>query len=117
MIFAVRDTLSGFTLHARKCHSESIESIRGILQDVRDRFGIPSGITSDMRAGILSAAMEVFPTVPIRICLMHFLRALGKDIMEDLHTDIGKSMNSVGIKSPLKEMLRSIPDYDHRTLV
>lgn len=116
MIIAVRDAISDFTLHTRKCYSESHESVKGILQSVKEKFGPPSGITSDMRAGILSAAMDVFPGVPVRICLMHFLRDLGTDLMEDMHIDIGKMINRAGIKSPLQSILRSIPDYDQKTL-
>ena len=55
---------------------------------MKERFGIPAGITSDMRQGILPAAGKVFSRVPIRIFLMHFLRDLGKDLMEGMHTDL-----------------------------
>lgn len=116
MIVAVRDAVSGFVLYVKKCDAESYEYIKGILQIIKDRFGIPSGITCDMGSAMLSAAMEVFPTVPIRICLMHFLRALGKDIMEDMHSDLGKMINSVGIKSHLDTILGEMPDYSQRTL-
>jgi hypothetical protein len=116
MIVAVRDAVSGFDLYVKECGAESYESIKGILQILKERFGIPSGITSDMGSGILLAAKEVFPAVPIRICLMHFLRDLGKDLMEGMHADLGRMINRTGIKSPLKEILRSIPDYDQKTL-
>ncbi|MCL5786526.1 MAG: hypothetical protein M1151_07690 [Candidatus Thermoplasmatota archaeon] len=116
MIVAVRDAISGFVLRVKKCHSESQESIEKILQSAKDRFGIPSGITCDMRSGIISAAGKIFPGVPIRICLMHFLRDLGKDLMDDLHRDLGMMINGAGIKSRLKTVLRSIPDYDQLTL-
>ena len=33
-----------------------------------------------------------------------------------MHVDLGRMINRIGIKSPLKEMLRSIPDYDQKTL-
>ncbi len=36
--------------------------------------------------------------------------------MEKMHVDLGRMINTIGIKSPLKEMLRSIPDYDQKTL-
>jgi hypothetical protein len=45
-----------------------------------------NGITSDMRLGIISAARETFPKIPIRIFLMHFLRDLGKVILLDCTT-------------------------------
>ncbi len=116
MIVVVRDALSGFTLYVRRCQSESDASIQSVLVDVKNRFGVPSGITCDMRSGIISAAKSVFPHVPIRICLMHFLRDLGKDLMKDMHTDLGIMINRKGIKSGLKNMLKEMPQYDQDTL-
>ena len=116
MIVVVKDSVSGFVLYSRKCYSESEESIEDILRTVKEKFGMPSGITADMRSGIISAAMKVFPGVPIRICLMHFLRDLGKDLMADLHTDLGNMINHAGIKAKLKSLLRSIPDYNQKRL-
>lgn len=48
MIVAVKDSVLGFALYVKKCSAESYESIWGILQTMKKRFGIPSGITSDM---------------------------------------------------------------------
>ena len=116
MVIVVRDAISGFTLYAEKCHSESFESVKDILVKVKKKFGIPSGAISDMRAGILEALEHVFPGIPVRICLMHFLRDLGKDLLSDMHTDLGIMINKIGIKSPLKSILRSIPAYNQSTL-
>lgn len=116
MVVVARDAISDFTLYAEKSHSESLENVTAILLKVRDRYGIPSGAVSDMRSGMLKALAMVFPDIPIRICLFHFLRDLGKDLMNDLHLDLGAAMNRTGIKSPLKAILRSIPDYDQKTL-
>jgi hypothetical protein len=116
MVIVVRDAISGFTLYAEKCHSESFESVKDILLKVKEKFKIPSGAISDMRAGILEALEHVFPGIPVRICLMHFLRDLGKDLLSDMHTDLGIMINKIGIKSPLKSLLRSIPAYNQSTL-
>ncbi len=116
MIVAVRDATSEFVLHVKRYHSESQESMEGIMQAVKDRFGIPSGVTCDMRDGILSAAGKVFSGVPVRICLVHFMRDLGKDLMVDLHRDLGIMINRAGIKSPLKSLIRGMPDYSQKTL-
>lgn len=116
MILVVRDSVSGFTLYAEKCHSESLDSVKEVLLKVKERFGTPSGALSDMRAGILKALSEVFPGIPVRICLFHFLRDLGRDLMHDMHTDLGMAINRIGIKSPLKSILRAIPDYSQSTL-
>ena len=69
-----------------------------------------------MRSGIISAAQSVFPNTPIRICLMHFLRDLGKELMKNMHTDLGIMINRKVIKSPLKKILRDMPDYRQGTL-
>ena len=116
MVIVVRDAISGFTLYAEKCYSESFENIKDILLKVKKKFGIPSGAISDMRAGILEALEHVFPGIPVRICLMHFLRDLGKDLLYDLHINLGNEINRIGIKSPLKSILRSIPAYNQGTL-
>ena len=116
MIVVVSDSISGFVLKARKCNAESYDEIRDILQQVKYRFGNPSGIISDMRSGILSAIEETFPDIPHRVCLLHFLRDIGNDLMKDLHLSMGKAINGIGIKSALKEILGSIPDYDQMTL-
>ncbi len=116
MIVVARDAISGFVLMVKRCNSESHESIKSILESVREQFGDPSGITCDMRPGIISAASETFPKIPIRICLMHFLRDLGKEIMKDMHTDLGIMINRMGIKTPLKRIIRNMPDYDQKTL-
>jgi len=116
MIVAVKDSVSGFVLYVKRCGSESEESVVDVLDAVKSRFGTPSGITCDMRSGILSAAGIVFPNVPVRICLMHFLRDLGKDLMKEMHTDLGILINRIGIKSPLRKILMNMPDYDQCTL-
>lgn len=64
MIVAVRDSASDFVLYVKRCHSESQESIEDIIGTVKSRFGVPSGITCDMRQGILSAAEKMFPPFP-----------------------------------------------------
>ena len=69
-----------------------------------------------MRSGILEALKNAFPGMPVRICLMHFLRDLGKDLMETLHTELGIAINRTGIKSPLKAILREMPEYNQKTL-
>ena len=112
MIVVVRDSISGFTLWSRKCFPESYENILSVLEEVKEKFGDPSGAISDMRQGIISALDEVFPDIPKRICLFHFFRDLGSDLMKSMHLELGRRINGVGIKSQLKKLLRSIQSYD-----
>ena len=117
MIVVVRDAVSGFTIYSEKCFSESEKSITNILEKIKERFGIPSGTISDMRAGILNAIKTVCPGIPVRICLLHFLRDLGKDLMGSMHTDLGMMINRMGIKSRIKKIFRDLPEYDRKCLL
>ena len=45
MMVVVRDAVSDFVLCVKRCRSESQESIEGILETVKKRFGSTSGIT------------------------------------------------------------------------
>ncbi len=69
-----------------------------------------------MRAGILSAIKKVFPGIPVRICLLHFLRDLGKDLMGSMHTDLGMMINRMGIKPRIKRIFRDLPEYGRKSL-
>ena len=116
MIVAVKDSISYFVLMVNRYSSESEESIKAVLTDVKKKFGDPAGITCDMRSGIISAARLVFPGIPIRICLMHFLRDPGKDLLMDMQTDPGVMINRTGMKSSLRFIMNNMPDYDQKTL-
>ncbi len=117
MIMVVRDSISGFTLYSEKCFSESEENIVRVLECIKERFGIPSGAICDMRSGIISAIKRVFPGIPVRICLLHFLRDLGKNMMLSAHLDLGKMINMKGMKSGIKRLLRSCREYDPGTIM
>ena len=116
MIVAVRDAVSGFVLYAKRCHSESRESIEAVLNEIKSSFGTPAASMSDMRRGILAAMEKVFPGTPIGLCKFHFLRDLGRDIMEYRHTLLGKTLGRLGTKSALKRVLQSLPAYDTKLL-
>ncbi len=116
MIVAVRDAVSGFVLHAKRCHSESKESIEAVLNDIKLKYGTPTASMSDMRRGILSAIENVFPGVPAGLCKLHFIRDLGKNLMEYRHTVLGKVLRRHGTKAALKRALQSLPAYDSALL-
>ncbi len=116
MIVAVRDAVSGFVLHARRCHSESMESIEAVLSDIKSSFGTPAASMSDMRQGILAAMEKVFPCMAVRPCKLHFLRDMGKDLMEYRHTLLGKLLRRHGTRAALKRALQSLPAYDSTLL-
>jgi hypothetical protein len=116
MIVAVRDAVGGFVLYAKKCRSESTESIVAVLMDIKSKFGTPVASMSDMRQGILAAMEKAFPGVPAGLCKLHYLRNTGKDIMEYRHTVLGKVLRRLGTKTRLNRVLQSLPPYDSALL-
>jgi len=81
--FVVRDGIRGNTLCAEKIVSESEESIKPILKKVKKYFGVPDAVVSDMSPAIGKAVGEVFENVPHKLCHFHFLKAVGKSLLEE----------------------------------
>jgi hypothetical protein len=100
--FVVRDGMSGNVLCAEKIRSESEASIVPILQKVKELFGVPEAIISDMSPAIKKAVNTVFKNVPHRLCHFHFLKDVGKDLFQDLHQCLKYSVKD--LKTQLKEL-------------
>jgi hypothetical protein len=82
MLMSTLDSLSQIVLGNRKVPSEKAAEIVPLLQQIKARHGCPAGIVHDMGSGIRNAVAEVFPGIPDFICHFHFLRDLGKDLLE-----------------------------------
>ena len=82
MLMSSLDSLSEIVLGNVKVPSEKAERIIPFLQEIKGRYGVPVAVVHDMGVGILAAVKEVFDRVPDFICHFHFLRDLGKDLLE-----------------------------------
>jgi hypothetical protein len=76
------DAISQIVLGSVKVPSEKAEQLIPFLQAIKARYGVPIAAVHDMGVGILAAIKEVFPGVPDFICHFHFLRDVGKDLLE-----------------------------------
>ncbi len=81
-VLVCRELTTGKVLHVDVIKSENEEEISRGFQLLRDTFGLPAGIVSDMKPGILSAAKKWFPGVKHQYCHFHFLRNVGKGLMK-----------------------------------
>jgi len=61
-----------------------------------------------MGKGILSAVAKVFPDKPDFICHFHFLRDIGKDLMEDEYKQIRNRLKKHKIRGSLRQMARNL---------
>ena len=82
MLMSSLDSLSEIVLGNVKVPSEKTEQIIPFLEEIKSRYGVPVAMVHDMGPGILAAVKAVFDGVPDFICHFHFLRDVGKDLLE-----------------------------------
>ena len=100
------DEVSNFVLANVKVPGESKEQVVPFLKEIKEQYGDPLAVTSDMGQAILSAISEAFPGTPNYICHFHFLRDAGKDLMEKEYSIIRNKLKKYGIASQLRYRLR-----------
>lgn len=71
----VKDSISGHVLISEMIASENHKAVKALLEIVRDKYGIPLVILSDLRSWFVSVCQEVFGEEVLHIlCHYHFLR-------------------------------------------
>ena len=100
------DSLSKIILANVKIPSENSDHIIPFLNDIKDAYGIPRACVHDMGQGICKAVKEVFPDVPDYICHFHFLRDIGKDILDPAYGKLRNRLRSHAISTKLSALVR-----------
>jgi len=108
MLFAGLDELSGVVLESIKIPSEHVDTLVPFLKGIRERFGVPLGVVHDMGRGILAAVATVFPGVADYICHFHFLRDIGKDLLEKEYNDLRKGLKKHRVRLLLRQRLKTM---------
>jgi len=102
------DSLSDIVLGNVKFPAEDAEHIVPFLERIKKAYGIPLALVHDMGKGILKAVAIVFPEVPDFICHFHFLRDIGKDLLEADYNIIRKQLKKHGISAKLLEKAKQL---------
>lgn len=100
------DSIMKIVLGNCKLLSEKSDSIVPFLEDIKSLFGEPLALVHDMSKGIIKAVEKVFPDSLDFICHFHFLRDIGKDLLEAEYDNIRKSLTKHGIAGKLNYRLR-----------
>jgi len=108
MLMSSLDSLSEIVLGNVKVPSERTEQIVPFLQDIKSRYGVPLAAVHDMGHGILAAIKEVFGGIPDFICHFHFLRDLGKDLLECDYDAIRQRLRKHGLTERLLRQARRL---------
>ncbi len=96
------DEISHFVLANVKLPSESKDQLVPFFEQIKEQYATPLAVSSDMGRGLLAGIAEVFPGVPHFICHFHFLRDIGKDLLEKEYALIRKKLKSHKISAKLR---------------
>ena len=102
------DSVSGLVLYSAKVHSENSAELTAFLQQIKDSFGLPHAVVSDMSKGIRAAVLAVFGAISHYICHFHFMQAIGKRLFEKEHIALRNKLSKGGISGKLKEMKKNM---------
>lgn len=87
-----------------KLPKESTETVAAFLRELKEKYGDPAAGVCDMLASNLAAFQEVFPSVSLLICHFHYLRGLGKFLLEYENTLLDGFLKQYDVSSRLKEI-------------
>lgn len=107
-VFVAYDRTSEIVLISEKVPSERMPFLAPVLRKIKAHMGEPVSTMSDMGLPILKALEDVFPDVERRICHTHFLRDVGKDILDPIYAALRDKLNQSKINARLNALERDI---------
>lgn len=110
-LFTGMDGISEIVLESVKLPSEKGELIVPFLRDIEQSYGYPIALVHDMGKGILSAVETVFPGILDFICHFHFLRDIGKDLLESDYGKIRNRLKKHKIRSVLRQKAKILEKH------
>jgi hypothetical protein len=101
-----------WVLGAWKIPTERSEAILPKLQSVVEHFGPPCAIMRDLGRAMQDATQslveELQLPIPILACHLHFLRDIGKDLLETDHDQLRALFRQVAVRSKLRSLAREL---------
>ncbi len=111
-LMSALDQISGFVLHNIKIPTENSADIVPLLQEIKQRYGNPIAIVTDMAKAFSNAITDVFEGILHFICHFHFLRDIGKDLLAAPYDCIRKKLKTHKISYQLRYRLRNFKESD-----
>ena len=107
-LFSGLDGIAELVLDNVKLPSEKADLLIPFLQQIKKQYGDPIALVHDMGKGIILATGEVFPGKPDFICHFHFLRDIGKDLLEDDYQRIRNRLKKLKIRTSLRQRAKAL---------
>ncbi len=99
-----------WVLGAWSLTTECAKQIKPCIDEVASMFGVPCGIMRDLGRAMIPAVAEFSKEqdekIVILSCHEHFLKDIGKDLLEPSYADLRKCFRSYAIKSNLQTLSR-----------
>lgn len=105
-LFCGMDGISNLVLDNVKLPSERKEVLIPFFKRIRKQYGTPVALVHDMGIGIMRAVEDVFSGIPDFICHFHFLRDVGKDLLEEDNQVIIKRLKNLKVRHLLRRKAR-----------
>lgn len=113
-LFTGIDGIAQIVLDNIKLPSEKAELLIPFLRRIKRQYGEPVALVHDMGRGVLSAVADVFKGVPDFICHFHFLRDIGKALLEKEYALIRNRLKKHKIRSVLRQRIKTLALLSHR---
>ena len=108
LLLSCIDGLSGQVLYSKKIRSENKIDVKIILETVKELFGLPLAVVTDMGRAFVSIVAVVFPGISHVICHYHFLRDLGHDFLDADYESLRRALSQSQIKAALRTLAKRI---------
>jgi len=105
-LMSVMDGMSELVLGNAKLPSENSDQIVPFLRRIKSQYGVPVALVHDMAKPILTSVQKVFPGIPDFICHFHFLRDIGKDLLNAPYDILRKRLRALHIQGLLRHHAR-----------
>jgi hypothetical protein len=101
-LMSVIDGMSELVLGNARLPSENAKQIIPFLRNIKRLYGSPLALVHDMSKAILTSVKTVFAKTPDFICHFHFLRDIGKDLLNAPYDILRKRIRALRIQGFLR---------------
>ncbi len=108
LLLSCIDGISEQVLYSKKIRSENKFDIQIILEAVKELFGLPLAVVTDMGRAFVNSLPVVFPGIVHLICHYHFLRDLGRDFLDADYESLRQALSKSQIKATLRTLAKRI---------
>ena len=108
VVFCAKEGRTGITVMADTLPVESEEHVTKFLKRYKKEFGSPLVVVRDMSQTLEKCVAEVFPGVPQQICHFHFVKNLGKDVLQSPYFDLRRKVIGAKMVPRLTELKKTL---------